>query len=355
MDQDKLMNVIQARQAGKTLRLRKVFEATNRYLAECRRWLEASGLKSEIEGFVPGGLEKPDDRWVRRSPGDVLWVDRSRPGWDGPTFEPKMYYSSVTLPLKVDSDYINDVLGTFSGFTQREQPEPKTSGTAAPVSSVPSDVSSYWHGMSPFASLSISRSSYPWTYKFINDEPAKPPEFPTEHLDGYITAWREWLLVPGRGLRSQSYQDIWEPGVEIHSECKEVGEDMAGLANGHPRPEADCTCGIYALKKYTGPDPVYKWEDEGVIYGRVALWGKIIECEDGYRAECAYPLDLYVPRDLQTPENLELLRQYKVPIYFLKMVEEKIYSPLEDGYVEHRPSDEDRDREATDGSRPAED
>jgi len=36
------------------------------------------------------------------------------------------------------------------------------------------------------------------------------------------------------------------------------------------------------------------WERRDVAFGRVSLWGNIVEHEDGYRAEFAYPLDLYI-------------------------------------------------------------
>jgi hypothetical protein len=31
------------------------------------------------------------------------------------------------------------------------------------------------------------------------------------------------------------------------------------------------------------------------VIGRVSLWGRVVECERGWRAACAYPARLYLP------------------------------------------------------------
>jgi hypothetical protein len=37
------------------------------------------------------------------------------------------------------------------------------------------------------------------------------------------------------------------------------------------------------------------------VLGLVSLWGKVVECEQGYRASHAYPLRIYVPDDALGP------------------------------------------------------
>jgi len=41
-----------------------------------------------------------------------------------------------------------------------------------------------------------------------------------------------------------------------------------------------------------------------IIRGEVYLWGKIVECEDGYRAEYAYPKKLYISDDIRGAKKI---------------------------------------------------
>jgi len=64
----------------------------------------------------------------------------------------------------------------------------------------------------------------------------------------------------------------------------------------------------------------------GAIIGRVLLWGRVVECEHGWRAARAYPAQLYLPlgrrgrftflaRHGADPEELALaLSEYGVPV-----------------------------------------
>jgi hypothetical protein len=54
----------------------------------------------------------------------------------------------------------------------------------------------------------------------------------------------------------------------------------------HQSPLESCSCGIYALKETS--------RCLGDIYGEVYLWGKVIEHEDGWRAQFAYPRSFVV-------------------------------------------------------------
>jgi len=53
----------------------------------------------------------------------------------------------------------------------------------------------------------------------------------------------------------------------------------------------DCWCGIYACKHWEHQDVDSRY---GLV-GIVALWGRVFEHEDGYRAQYAYPLELWYP------------------------------------------------------------
>jgi hypothetical protein len=62
-------------------------------------------------------------------------------------------------------------------------------------------------------------------------------------------------------------------------------------------PDEACTCGIYALRsKEALLESSYYLNNEAV--GSVALWGKIIPGEDGFRAQYAYPIAIYTDKNL---------------------------------------------------------
>jgi hypothetical protein len=79
---------------------------------------------------------------------------------------------------------------------------------------------------------------------------------------------------------------VWEPRRELVAECE----------HGHVAPELACGCGIYAARE---PEEALRYalgRDEphvvGRVLGLVALWGRVVEGEHGWRAQRAYPYEL---------------------------------------------------------------
>lgn len=116
-----------------------------------------------------------------------------------------------------------------------------------------------------------------------------PPVTPDgiEPLDG----WRGWLVLPhsaGARLWSMVYPELWQPGRPTVARCPHH-------AYRHPISE-HCTCGIYAAHRVEDvvPHLVAPPVDVPVRFavGRVAMWGRIIEGEQGLRASHAYPTEL---------------------------------------------------------------
>ncbi|NWF52684.1 MAG: hypothetical protein HXY47_06330 [Nitrospirae bacterium] len=60
-------------------------------------------------------------------------------------------------------------------------------------------------------------------------------------------------------------------------------------------PEVD-PCGIYAYNspQYAFADPLFKIIPNGVVFGKVKLWGKVQKHQFGYRAQFAYPFSLMI-------------------------------------------------------------
>jgi hypothetical protein len=131
--------------------------------------------------------------------------------------------------------------------------------------------------------------------------------------------WRVWLVVAhgGHDLRLHSAVQAkvaWEPRAELRAECRRLPTPggFSGAPSTHDAPSEACGtggghgCGIYAartreacLQFLKGAYSPARVAGDSVVHrvlGRVALWGKVLEAERGWRAELAYPADIWVPR-----------------------------------------------------------
>ena len=98
-----------------------------------------------------------------------------------------------------------------------------------------------------------------------------------------IDAWRTWTLAGSRDGSKVRLLPIagdgrpWPPRRPASAACTRD--------RSHHLPELVCTCGLHAVR---GPDLLRRTRDPAVL-GTVALWGRVIEHEDGFRAAFAYP------------------------------------------------------------------
>jgi hypothetical protein len=79
--------------------------------------------------------------------------------------------------------------------------------------------------------------------------------------------------------RDHRMRDHWMPGESFAAYCEALGDGC---------PHCDCVCGVYAfrdLRHLPSPQPLH-------VTGAVALWGRIVEHELGFRAEHARPVAL---------------------------------------------------------------
>jgi hypothetical protein len=107
-----------------------------------------------------------------------------------------------------------------------------------------------------------------------------------------IVGWRVWNLSDGPDgpvLRpAVSGTEAWPYLHPIEARCSVPRMLTRGLTR-HEAPDLQCRCGIYAgcsLAVVARSRPA--WPPAPVI-GRVALWGRIIEHEGGWRGRFAYP------------------------------------------------------------------
>jgi hypothetical protein len=148
-----------------------------------------------------------------------------------------------------------------------------------------------------------------------------------------IVAWRAWLVVRQQGrmrLSSVVRPTLWEPRRELVGECLACAPRLLPWRRGrraHESPGTRCGCGIYATSdpevagQYLDRSAIPRWGVAGRVIGLVSLWGRVLECERGWRGERAYPARIYVPvlsREVAAWRRVEevafSLADYGVPV-----------------------------------------
>jgi hypothetical protein len=124
-----------------------------------------------------------------------------------------------------------------------------------------------------------------------------------DYADALI-GWRAWCVVRyGADFRLASViqDDVWPTDAPFVARCRAHEPPANRLLPRdrelHAAPAAGCTCGIYAAREPAGAWTYLRGRDDADtvarVIGRVMLWGKVVEHEDGWRAERARPLDVY--------------------------------------------------------------
>ena len=98
-----------------------------------------------------------------------------------------------------------------------------------------------------------------------------------------IVAWRSWALTGWpdgshlllRPVAGRSHP--WKPQTSTEARCR--------FNRRHQAPVLDCSCGLHASQTLA----ILRRTKCPAVLGRVALWGRVIEHEAGYRARFAYP------------------------------------------------------------------
>jgi len=139
---------------------------------------------------------------------------------------------------------------------------------------------------------------------------------------GPLCGWRAWLLAEAEAgllLRSVVYETLWRPRQPLRAECLD-----SARRGGHRAPVEACRCGIYAVCEperalaFLGSAGRFmrRTRPSQYVFGRVFLWGEVVECWAGWRAERAYPAHLYLPNDSEQPsvDTVRALARYQVPV-----------------------------------------
>jgi hypothetical protein len=147
--------------------------------------------------------------------------------------------------------------------------------------------------------------------------------FRAPDLTQAVEGWRAWKVKPELPpfglppkLHSVTYSDcFWEPRKLARASCLFDEEHNAP----DTIPVEECTCGFYAAKDL---DHLlgemgyarYDIEDGWIrVVGQLALWGKVIEGSQGWRAEYGYPVRIFVPFEA-AHLGVPLRKAYGVPV-----------------------------------------
>lgn len=122
-----------------------------------------------------------------------------------------------------------------------------------------------------------------------------------------IKAWRAWHVDPTGSLIATAQHYVWKEGQNT---CTCVKTDISVIKSHHIPPEIDCACGFWALKTQ---DDVFNYFNAEIVVGEIEMWGKIVEAENGYRAEHARIIRLFLP-SRYSPFKERLQERYKVDI-----------------------------------------
>jgi hypothetical protein len=163
-------------------------------------------------------------------------------------------------------------------------------------------------------------ANQPYTYYFntptwptvtwsVEDKPKPDPlPLPEETVVAAVEGFRCWIApMFADELRSMNNRTVWPKYRRLESECS--SDQCIGI---------DCGCGIYAFKALDRAmqDFSHKSRYSNRVFGCVSLWGRVLECETGYRAQFAYPKSIVDTGTLAR----KIAAVYGVPLTMSKLI-----------------------------------
>jgi hypothetical protein len=141
---------------------------------------------------------------------------------------------------------------------------------------------------------------------------------------GVVVGWRAWkvaLVDDGPRLRAMTRLGCrggawWPAGRALQAVCATAR---------HAAPQAGCSCGIHAAASYELLEELGFVDRTGhaVAVGSVALWGRVVQAERGWRAQQAYPREVWLPRPI-AHLAARLAAAYDVPVHIRRETETEL-------------------------------
>src|SRR3990167_116323 len=129
-------------------------------------------------------------------------------------------------------------------------------------------------------------------------DPRPTPPLAKQLVAGPTVGWRWWnatMDATGAWLHPLGVQQpAWPAGRPAKAICTQGAPAYGG--GRHDVPQAGCSCGFWAFKSDREVPSSYIKPDRTLVRGTVALWGRVIEHQEGYSAEYAYPVTLWLER-----------------------------------------------------------
>lgn len=168
-------------------------------------------------------------------------------------------------------------------------------------------------------------SSYLEAARQAHDEDRGSPDRFSQEV---VLAWRNWkvdtkILEKGHIWMHSLFNKecFWFGYTPLTAYCKYAPKNTR---DNHKSPRLHCECGIYGHKEI---EPAYNYarttvKQCSVVFGQVSLWGRMIECEKGWKAEYAYPYSFIVPKydnDSEVEVANALSKQFAVDVEIKKL------------------------------------
>ena len=168
-----------------------------------------------------------------------------------------------------------------------------------------------------YAAASSQPQIIPPLSKLPELNPSKPKKITTEKKvrTAALVGYRDFTFVK-KGNQSRPLL-LSRNGVPWPRYAPLVASCNGDPFKEHDAPSVGCQCGIYAFNRPDHPE----LKTSSFMWGEIALWGKVLICPHGYRAEYAYPLNIFI-KDVGTKtvrafgEAIE--NQYGVPVHLVK-------------------------------------
>lgn len=126
-------------------------------------------------------------------------------------------------------------------------------------------------------------------------------------IPGVVVGWRTWQVRgpdPLRLLSPLKVSTEWPAGAALDARCE---------LRGHPAPDPECTCGLYAARVPAEVGGI--GFGQVTLLGCVALWGVVVEGERGWRAGHGRPVVLFCGPALPAETRAALAHRHGAPVH----------------------------------------